>query len=112
LTEIALETRGFVERGRLGALTPRDLAPATFTISNLGMYGMTAITPVIDLPQAAILGVGAIRETLALERGEVVERRVMTLRLSCDHRILFGADAARFLSSTRDRLERPLLLLS
>ena len=112
LTEIAIQTRGLAERGRHGTLTREDMARATFTISNLGMYGMTAITPIVNLPQVAILGVGAIRDTLALDHGEVVVRRLMTLRLSCDHRILYGADAARFLSSVREQLERPLLLLT
>jgi pyruvate dehydrogenase E2 component (dihydrolipoamide acetyltransferase) len=75
------------------------------------MYGMTAITPVINPPQAAILGVGAVRTVLALTDGEVVERQLMTLTLSCDHRILYGADAAQFLSDIRAGLESPLALL-
>jgi pyruvate dehydrogenase E2 component (dihydrolipoamide acetyltransferase) len=96
---------------RDGSVTPRDLAGATFTVSNLGMYGMTAITPVINPPQAAILGVGAARAVPALRDGELVERRLMTLTLSCDHRILYGADAAEFLSDIRRGLESPLTLL-
>jgi pyruvate dehydrogenase E2 component (dihydrolipoamide acetyltransferase) len=111
LLDIAAETARLVERVRLGTITPAELTPATFTISNLGMFGMTAITPIIDAPQAAILGVGTIRETLALDQGAVVVRRMMTLRLSCDHRILYGADAAMFLSSVRELLEHPLRLL-
>ncbi len=90
---------------------PPELSGGTFTVSNLGMYGMTAITPVINPPQAAILGVGALRAVPALVDGELVERQLMTLTLSCDHRILYGADAARFLSDIRDALEQPLLLI-
>jgi pyruvate dehydrogenase E2 component (dihydrolipoamide acetyltransferase) len=92
-------------------VTPRDLSGATFSVSNLGMYGMTAITPVINPPQAAILGVGAARAVPALRDGELVERQLMTLTLSCDHRILYGADAAEFLSDIRRGLESPLTLL-
>jgi len=93
-----------------GKITPSQLSGATFTVSNLGMYGMTAIAPVINTPQAAILGVGAARPVLARVDGEIVERQIMTLTLSCDHRILYGADAAQFLSRIRDLLEQPLLL--
>ena len=72
------------------------------------MYGMTAITPVINPPQAAILGVGAIRDVLARGAdGEIVDRTLMTLTLSCDHRILYGADAAHFLAAIRAVLESP-----
>jgi pyruvate dehydrogenase E2 component (dihydrolipoamide acetyltransferase) len=69
------------------------------------MYGMTAITPVINAPQAAILGVGSMHATPALADGQLVEQQLMTLTLSCDHRILYGADAAQFLSAIRKALE-------
>jgi pyruvate dehydrogenase E2 component (dihydrolipoamide acetyltransferase) len=76
------------------------------------MFGMTAITPVINAGQAAILGVGAIRAVLARAGdGGLVDRHLLTLRLSCDHRILYGADAARFLQAIRDGLQQPLRLL-
>jgi len=110
LSAIAADVRRLAERVRTGAITPPDLTGATFTVSNLGMYGMSAITPVINPPQAAILGVGSLRPTLARADGEIVEQQVMTLTLTCDHRILYGADAARFLSRIRELLERPLLL--
>jgi pyruvate dehydrogenase E2 component (dihydrolipoamide acetyltransferase) len=71
---------------------------------------MTAITPVINAPQAAILGVGAMREVLARIDGEIVDRHLITLTLSCDHRILYGAQAAEFLSTIRGLLEQPLRL--
>jgi pyruvate dehydrogenase E2 component (dihydrolipoamide acetyltransferase) len=108
---IAREARRLAAAVRDGSVAPPDLAGATFTVSNLGMYGMTAITPVINPPQAAILGVGAARATPALRDGELVDRRLMTLTLSCDHRILYGADAAEFLSDIRGGLESPLTLL-
>jgi pyruvate dehydrogenase E2 component (dihydrolipoamide acetyltransferase) len=87
------------------------LGGATFTVSNLGMYGMTAIVPVVNPPQAAILGVGALRDVLARVEDEIVDRTIMTLTLSCDHRILYGADAARFLSDVAALLQSPLRLL-
>jgi pyruvate dehydrogenase E2 component (dihydrolipoamide acetyltransferase) len=111
LGEIARDSRLLSQRVRSGEITPRELDGATFTVSNLGMFGMTAITPVINPPQAAILGVGATRATLVRADGEIVERQLMTLTLSCDHRILYGADAARFLAEIRGLLESPLKLV-
>lgn len=108
---IAVESRRLAARVRAGDVTPAELAGATFTVSNLGMYGMSAITPVINPPQAAILGVGAARPLPAIVDGELTERHVLTLRLSCDHRILYGADAAQFLAAIRAYLERPLNLV-
>lgn len=109
--DIAAESRRLAQRVRDGTVTPPELSGATFTVSNLGMYGMTAITPVINPPQAAILGIGAVRAMAALVDGELEERHLMTLTLSCDHRILYGADAALFLSEIRDALQTPLRLL-
>jgi len=108
--QIAREIRAVAERVRSGEITPAELEGGTFTVSNLGMYGMTAITPVINPPQAAILGVGAIRDVLAREDGEVVDRSLLTLTLSCDHRILYGADASLFLAEISALLESPLRL--
>jgi pyruvate dehydrogenase E2 component (dihydrolipoamide acetyltransferase) len=110
LGSIADEVRRLAAAVRDGTITPPDLAGATFTVSNLGMYGMTAITPVINAPQAAILGVGASRPVLARQDEEIVERQLMTLTLSCDHRILYGAVASLFLSHVRELLEQPLRL--
>ena len=110
LGTIATEARLLAERVRRGEITPPELSGATFTVSNLGMYGMTAITPIINTPQAAILGVGTTRAVPAIEAGQLIERHVMTLTLTCDHRILYGVEAARFLSDIRTHLERPLRL--
>jgi pyruvate dehydrogenase E2 component (dihydrolipoamide acetyltransferase) len=111
LGEIASESRRLAERVRDGSISPPELSNATFTVSNLGMFGMTAITPVINPPQAAILGVGAARRLPALIDGELAERSLLTLTLSCDHRILYGADAARFLGEITRQLETPLRLV-
>ena len=109
---IASEARRLASAVRSATATPAELTGATFTVSNLGMFGMSSIVPVINPPQAAILGVGAAREELWLRDGEVATRQVVTLTLSGDHRILNGADAARFLNDVKALLQRPLLLLA
>jgi pyruvate dehydrogenase E2 component (dihydrolipoamide acetyltransferase) len=111
VASIAAEARRLATAVRDGTIAPPDLAGGTFTVSNLGMFGMSAMTPVINAPQAAILGVGASRSVLARVDGEVVDRELLTLTLSCDHRIVYGADAARFLARIRELLEQPLALL-
>jgi pyruvate dehydrogenase E2 component (dihydrolipoamide acetyltransferase) len=108
LGDIAREIRRLAKRVRDGSITPPELSGGTFTVSNLGMYGVTAMWPVINPPQAAILGVGAMRAVLALVDGSVVEQQVLTLTLSCDHRILYGADAAACLATIRELLEAPI----
>jgi pyruvate dehydrogenase E2 component (dihydrolipoamide acetyltransferase) len=113
LQEIAAETRRLAERIRTESFTSEDLAGGTFTVSNLGMFGMTAISPIINAPQAAILGVAAARDVpQLLDDGRLVPRRLMTLTLTCDHRILYGADAARCLSLIQRLLEEPRKLLA
>jgi pyruvate dehydrogenase E2 component (dihydrolipoamide acetyltransferase) len=111
LGAIATETRRLAARVRSGEIGAGELEGATFTVSNLGMYGMSAITPVINPPHAAIVGVGATRVVTVLVDGEPRERRVLTLRMTCDHRILYGAHAAEFLATIQRRLENPLTLL-
>jgi len=111
LAEIARETRALAERVRDRSITPPELSGGTFTVSNLGMFGITDFTAVINPPQAAILAVGAIRETPVVREGEIVPGRRMCVTLACDHRILYGADAAQFLGHIRELLERPLALL-
>jgi pyruvate dehydrogenase E2 component (dihydrolipoamide acetyltransferase) len=109
LGEIGRDARRAAARVREGTITPPELAGGTFTVSNLGMFGMTAIHPVINPPQAAILGVGKSRDVLLRGAdGELEDASLMTLTLSCDHRILYGAEAAEFLGAIRDLLESPL----
>jgi pyruvate dehydrogenase E2 component (dihydrolipoamide acetyltransferase) len=111
LAEIAADTRRLAEGARGRSLVPDDLADATFTVSNLGMFGVRAFTAIVDLPQVAILAVGGVRRA-PVEDGEggVVFRDLMTVTLTCDHRVVYGADGAQFLSRLRDLLERPLAL--
>ncbi|RTL66922.1 MAG: 2-oxo acid dehydrogenase subunit E2 [Pseudonocardiaceae bacterium] len=105
LGAIAAASRGLVGRARDGRLTPTDLDGATFTVSNLGMFGVREFTAVVIPGQAAILAVGAVRP----EPG--TDRRVMTVTLSCDHRALDGAEGARFLRDLVDLLTHPHALL-
>jgi pyruvate dehydrogenase E2 component (dihydrolipoamide acetyltransferase) len=111
LRQIAAETRVLAERVRAGTITPPELSGGTFTVSNLGMYGVTDFTAVINPPQAAILAVGALAPRAVVRDGELVARHTMGVTLACDHRILYGADAAEFLARIRALLERPLALL-
>jgi pyruvate dehydrogenase E2 component (dihydrolipoamide acetyltransferase) len=110
LGEIAREARALAARVRDGSITPPELSGGTFTVSNLGMFGVRSFTAIINPPQAAILSVGMVRAMpVARDRG-ILLRHAMSLTLACDHRILYGADAARFLGHIRDLLERPAAL--
>jgi len=108
---IARESRALAERVREGKITPPELSAGTFTVSNLGMFGIRRFVAVINPPQAAILAVGEMTPRPVVRDGEVVVRPVMELTLSCDHRILYGADAAQFLGRIRERLENPMALV-
>jgi pyruvate dehydrogenase E2 component (dihydrolipoamide acetyltransferase) len=113
VAEIARATRTLAARARDGSITPAELSGATFTVSNLGMFGIDSFSAVINPPQSAILAVGAMRPRAVVEAasGEVVARPTLQLTLACDHRVLYGADGARFLTYVRELLERPLSLL-
>ena len=110
LGQIASETRALAQRAREGTLTPPELAGGTFTISNLGMFGITHFTAVLNPPQAAILAVGSLEERVVLRDGVATGSCRMSMTLTCDHRILYGADAAAFLQDVRAGLEQPLRL--
>ena len=111
LKEIAAETRRLAHAARHRTLRLEELQDATFTVSNLGMFGVRAFTAIVDPPQAAILAVGSVRREPAEDgAGGVAFHDVMTLTLNCDHRVVYGADGARFLSRLRELLEQPLAL--
>jgi pyruvate dehydrogenase E2 component (dihydrolipoamide acetyltransferase) len=110
LGEVARETRALAARVRAGTITPPELGGGTFTVSNLGMYGVRSFAAIINPPQAAILSVGSLEPRAVVRGGEVVVGHTMTLTLACDHRILYGADAAQFLARVRELLERPAAL--
>jgi pyruvate dehydrogenase E2 component (dihydrolipoamide acetyltransferase) len=111
LLEIAREARELAERVRQRTVTPAELSGATFTVSNLGMYGVSSFAAIINPPQAAILAVGELRELPVVLEGQVVPGLRMTVTLTCDHRILYGAPAAEFLARIRQLLEQPVNLL-
>jgi pyruvate dehydrogenase E2 component (dihydrolipoamide acetyltransferase) len=108
LRQISTETRALAARVREGTITPPELSGGTFTVSNLGMYGVTTFSAVINPPQAAILAVGAIDEKPVVRDGEVATARLMAITLACDHRVLYGSDGAEFLARVRMLLEEPL----
>jgi pyruvate dehydrogenase E2 component (dihydrolipoamide acetyltransferase) len=108
LRQIASDARALAARVRDGKITPPELSGATFTVSNLGMYGVSEFGAVINSPQAAILAVGKIEEAPVVKAGEIVAGRLMKLTLACDHRILYGSEAAEFLARVRTLLEEPL----
>jgi pyruvate dehydrogenase E2 component (dihydrolipoamide acetyltransferase) len=110
LGEIARETRTLAAKVRDGSITPPELGGGTFTVSNLGMFGVSAFTAIINPPQAAILSVGSLQPRAVIREGEVLARNTMTVTLACDHRILYGADAAQFLARIRELLEAPAAL--
>ena len=112
LREITMASRGLVGAARARELKPDQMQGGCFTITSLGSFGVEAFTPIINYPQTAILGVGAIkREAVALEDGSIANRHQMTLSLTFDHRIVDGAAAARFLQLVCQRIENPFSAL-
>jgi pyruvate dehydrogenase E2 component (dihydrolipoamide acetyltransferase) len=109
LGKIAAESRELAQKVRDGTITPPELSGGTFTVSNLGMFGVTNFAAVINPPQAALLAVGSLEPKAVVDAaGRIVARRRMGVTLACDHRILYGADGAQFLARIRELLEHPL----
>jgi pyruvate dehydrogenase E2 component (dihydrolipoyllysine-residue acetyltransferase) len=109
LRQIATEVRDLAGKVREGTITPPELSGGTFTVSNLGMYGVTSFSAVINPPQAGILAVGSIERRPAFDDdGGIYEAQTMSITLACDHRILYGSDGAEFLGRIRALLEEPL----
>jgi len=111
IRDIAAASRELAKRARERRIEPRDLEHATFTVSNLGMFGVTRFTAVIDEPQAAILAVGAVQDRVIARDGRPTVAPMLTATLAADHRIVYGADAARFLGHVRDLLQNPVRML-
>ena len=110
LGEIARETRALAARVRDGSITPPELGGGTFTVSNLGMFDVASFTAIINPPQAAILAVGAVEQRAVVREGEIVARHMVSVTLACDHRVLYGADAAMFLQRICELLREPAAL--
>ena len=111
LQQISTETRELAELARDRKLQPEQMEGSTFTISNLGMFGIEEFTAIINPPNACILAVGAIRDVPVVKNGEVVPGKRMKVTLSSDHRVVDGAKAAQFLNTLRGMLENPLSML-
>ncbi len=112
LRQFGLEFRDLVERARQRKSLPDDLTGGTFTITSLGAFGIDAFTPVINYPEAAILGVGRIAPRPAVVDGQLAVRNLCTLSLVFDHRLVDGAPAARFLAYLKEIIEEPYLWIS
>lgn len=111
LAEIAAERERLVARAREDKIRPEDVSGGTFTITNLGMYGVDSFTPIVNPPETAILGVGRVAERAVGRDGQLVLRPTVHLALSFDHRVVDGAPAARFLQRVQQLIEEPYLLL-
>jgi pyruvate/2-oxoglutarate dehydrogenase complex dihydrolipoamide acyltransferase (E2) component len=107
LEEIARELDALAARARDGQLGPGDLSGSTFTLTNSGAFGSLLFTPIINLPEVAILGMGKVADTPVVRDGAIVGRKVMYLCLSYDHRVVDGAPALQFLQAVKRRLEQP-----
>lgn len=108
VAEIDEEINRLAERARAGQATPDDLKGSTFTVSNSGTFGSLMFTPIINLPEVAVLGVGKVADTPVVRDGEIVARKLMYLCLSYDHRAVDGAPAVKFLQAVKRYLERPI----
>jgi pyruvate dehydrogenase E2 component (dihydrolipoamide acetyltransferase) len=111
LIQISIESRQVIERARSGRPAEGDLSGATFSISNLGMYGVDEFVAIINPPEAAILAVGTIKEVPVVDAGRVVPGKVMRMTLSVDHRVFYGATAAQFMAEVRRLIENPVTLV-
>jgi pyruvate dehydrogenase E2 component (dihydrolipoamide acetyltransferase) len=111
LSDIARASRDLAERARSGVLKAEEYTGATFTVSNLGMYGVETLIAIIAPPQTAILGVGVVEQAPVVRDGEIVVGERMKVALSADHRVTDGAQGARFLADIRSFLENPISLL-
>ncbi|HUF50618.1 MAG TPA: dihydrolipoamide acetyltransferase family protein [Longimicrobiales bacterium] len=110
--DIGAEVKELAARAREKKLKPEEYTGATFSISNLGMFGVVEFTAIINPPEAAILAVGAVEEKAVVENGELVARPRMRLTMSCDHRVVDGATGARFLQTLRELLEDPMTMIA
>jgi pyruvate dehydrogenase E2 component (dihydrolipoamide acetyltransferase) len=111
LIQISIESRQVIERARSGRPHEGDLSGATFSISNLGMYGVDEFVAIINPPEAAILAVGAIKDVPVVEDGRIVPGKVMRMTLSVDHRVFYGATAAQFMAEVKRLIENPVTLI-
>jgi pyruvate dehydrogenase E2 component (dihydrolipoamide acetyltransferase) len=111
VADIAREVRELAGRAREKKLKPEEYQGATFSVSNLGMFGIQEFTAIINPPEAGILAIGAVEQKPVVVDGEVTVRPRMRVTMSCDHRVVDGATGARFLATLRDFLEDPMMMV-
>lgn len=111
IAQIAKEVKELAARAREKKLQPEEYTGATFSISNLGMFGIKEFTAIINPPESAIFAIGAAKPTAVVKDGEIVVRNVMSVTMSCDHRVIDGATGAKFLQTFKQMLENPVLML-
>jgi len=111
LPQIGAQVKDYAGRARNKKLTPQEMEGSTFTISNLGMFGITDFTSIINQPNAAILSVGAIVQKPIVKDGQIVVGNTMKLTMACDHRTVDGATGAEFLQTLRGYIENPVTML-
>lgn len=111
LSQIGTEVRAYAEKAKNKELQPKDWEGNTFTISNLGMFGIDEFTAIVNPPDACILAIGSSKETVIVENGEMKPGHVMKVTLSCDHRVVDGVTGAKFLQTFQELLEEPVRLL-
>ncbi|MEO5909724.1 MAG: 2-oxo acid dehydrogenase subunit E2 [Pelobium sp.] len=112
LSHISAEVKDFAQKAKAKKLQPKDWEGSTFTVSNLGMFGIDEFTSIINTPDGAILSVGAIQQVPVVKNGQVVPGNVMKLTMGCDHRVVDGATGAAFLQTLKSLLEQPIRLLA
>jgi pyruvate dehydrogenase E2 component (dihydrolipoamide acetyltransferase) len=112
IAQLTAEAQDLVQRARAGQCSPEELSGGTFTLTNLGMFGIDSFTPIINLPECAILGVGRIKRKPVMYGDQVVGRDMVWLSLTFDHRLVDGGPAARFLQRVVQLIERPHLLMA
>ena len=110
MAAISRDLKELSEKARAGKLKPEEYTNGTFTISNLGMYGVTSITPILNPPQCCILGVGATEAVPVVEDGALVPGHVMNLTLAADHRAIDGVTGAEFMQQLRKLVEDPIAI--
>jgi pyruvate dehydrogenase E2 component (dihydrolipoamide acetyltransferase) len=111
MSQINTQVKDFAERAKNKKLTPAEIEGSTFTISNLGMFGIESFTSIINQPNSAILSIGSIIEKPIVRDGEVVVGNTMKLTLACDHRVVDGATGSLFLKTLKEYIENPVSIL-
>jgi pyruvate dehydrogenase E2 component (dihydrolipoamide acetyltransferase) len=112
LSSISEKVKSLAQKAKEGKLQPAEFQGGSFTISNLGMFGISDFQAIVNPPQGAILAIGAVQEVPVVKKGEVTVGKQLSLTLSCDHRVIDGSDAAQFMQTLKRLIENPILFLT